>query len=659
MNWQGCGNNAPSWPHRCRSKLLVMRHWLSSLITSSWKCSWVLVMAWLLCPAAAGAQDHILEKSYWTDTTATASFDEARAANYTPYSGVLSKGFSRDVQWIRLRIGGVPADGPDSLVLRIRPVFLDEITLYDPVALAKGQSTRSAGDITPLANAEFESLNHAFVIPAQSTPREVWLRLSTVSTQLLHVEALTPRDMLRQEHSLWLIYSALLALILSFLVWVFLAWLRDRDPVNGMFVLRQTVLLLYTASYLGYHRLLLSDWISPQGQNLAYGWLVLLTTGLSFAFESKFLREYNLPRWAQWLLRCTMVTSGVAMTLLLLGQTQWALQLNMVLNAWGILTMLVVSSCIRQPLQPQVETDTYHLPKPFVVSYYASVVVVLAMSVLPSLGVLQGTMLSIYGVLLYGLLSGLFMTGLLLVRARQIERLRIEVANSLYLSRKQLAIEQKRREDQTQLLSMLMHELKTPLAVIDMAVSTRTHDGRTADFVGRAVSNIQGILERCIQTDRMVEREFKLQSQTLNLSIQLQQWLHDRHEGAERICASIMPELLLRNDLQCIQIIVNNLIDNALKHGDLQLPVQIDLSAHSSDSGHPGVRLTVSNAPGASGWPDGDKVFAKYYRSSNAQRLSGTGLGLYLSHKLAAQLGGALRYLPDDRSIRFELWLPT
>lgn len=193
----------------------------------------LLALLWLLLPGASWAQDHILEKAFWTDASGGASFEQARAASYTPYTGVLSKGFSRDAQWIKLTIAGVPPGGSDSLVVRIRPVFLDEITLYDPVDLARGQAARTTGDTTPLASAEFESLNYAFVIPAQSTPRDIWLRLSTTSTQLMHVEVLTPREMLRQEHSLWLVYSALLALILSFLVWVLLAWLRDRDPDDG------------------------------------------------------------------------------------------------------------------------------------------------------------------------------------------------------------------------------------------------------------------------------------------------------------------------------------------------------------------------------------------------------------------------------------------
>ena len=251
------------------------------------------------------------------------------------------------------------------------------------------------------------------------------------------------------------------------------------------------------------------------------------------------------------------------------------------------------------------------------------------------------------------------MSSLLIVRSRQIERIRQDVANSLFLSREQLAAEQQRREDQTQLLSMLMHELKTPLSVIDMAVTTRGQDGRMTDYVNRAVDNIKGILDRCIQTDRMVEREFRLHAQRVHLSDQLLRWLRDRKAGTERFDADIAPGLALTSDLQCIQIVANNLIENALHHGDPQSPVQVGLAAQANDEGEAGVVLWVSNRPGPSGWPEPDKIFSKYYRSNGAQRQSGTGLGLYLSHNLALRLGGPLRYRPDTQHIRFELWLPT
>ena len=612
----------------------------------------------VLSGACVWAQDHVLEKAYWTDTTGTASFQQAQLANYTPYTGVLSKGYSPYVQWVRLTIKGVPASVSNRLVLRIRPVYLDRIELFDPIDPTHVNTVRITGDLSSWQSTEFESLHHTFQIPTHPEAREIWLRLSTDSTQLLHVEALTPREMLYKEHGLWLIYSALLAFILIFLVWVFLAWLRDRDPLNGLFVLKQFVLLLYTASYLGYHRIFLADVVPAASQNFLYNSLVLLTSGLSIIFEYRFLKEYVMPRWGHWLFRILLVTSLVAMTLLMIGQTRQAVTVNMILNAVALITMLLVATRIRLSGTGNAFASIYQLPKPVVISYYLVLIAVLALSILPSLGVLQGSILAIYGVLMYGLISGLFMTALLILRSRQLERIRIEVANSLFLSREQLAIEQQRRQDQTQLLSMLMHELKTPLSVIDMAMNNRSTDSEYGSYVNRAISNIKGILDRCIQTDRMVEREFKLQSETLDLSDQLRHWLQDRNQSNERIAQSIEPGIVLCSDMQCIQIIANNLIDNALKHGDVQSQVQITLIQQASQDHRAGLLLSVINQPGPSGWPDADQLFTKYYRSSHAKRQSGTGLGIYLSYKLAVQLGGELRYRPDPQHIRFELWLP-
>ncbi len=613
----------------------------------------------LLWPALGQAQDHILEKAYWTDTTGAATFDQARAADYTPSTGVLSKGFTPHVQWLRLRIEGMPIDRTSTLILRIRPVYLDEITLYDPADFSRDAVPRTVGDLTPVMFTEFESLHHAFVIAAQPGPREVWLRLRTDSTQLMHVEALTPREMLRDEHDLWLVYSALLALILSFLIWVFLAWLRDHDSVNGVFVLRQTVLLLYTASYLGYHRSLLAGWLSPQTSDLMYCWLVLLTTGLSFVFEYRLMREYSLPRWGHLLMRLLLCVSAVAMGLLLLGYKPEALRTNMMLNAAGMLCLLIVSLGIRPLVADADVQQTYRLPKAMLVAYYLTIVLVLAYSILPSLGLLQGTLLSIYGVLLYGLISGLFMTTLLVIRSRRMERQRLEVANHLYLSREQLAIETRRRQDQSQLLNMLMHELKTPLAVIDLALHKREQDARTQGYVDRALENMKAILERCVQTDRLVERPFEVQRQRFDLARQLRQWVgeHKASQGRHLLQAAASAEL--ESDLQCVKIISDNLIDNALKYGDPQQPVQLALQPQVHADGRAGWLLSVCNAPGPAGWPQAEQVFAKYYRSPAAQRQSGTGLGLFLSHNLARQLGGELRFSPDTQHICFELWLPA
>lgn len=617
------------------------------------------LLATLMLSGVAWAKDHILEKAYWTDVHATATFEQARAATYTPYGGVLGKGFGPQAQWIRLKIGAVPADGPNTLVLRIRPVFLDSITLYDPAELAQGRAARATGDRTPLDSSEFESLHHTFVIPAQQVPREVWLRLVSTSTQLIHVEALTPREMLREEHGLWLVYSGLLALIFSSLVWVLMAWLRDHDVVNGTFVLRQSVLLVYTACYLGYHRLMLSPWLAPSAQDALYSWLVLLTTGLSTAFEYRFLSEYTLPRWGHVLMRGLLGCSALAMLLMLLGRQPQALYLNTFVVAATLSAMFLISLRLR-PRPPSIEQpDAYQLPQKALVVYYLLILAVLAITLLPALVGVQGSTLSIYGVLLYGLVSGLLMSILLVVRSRQMERIRREVANSLFLSREQLAQETRRRQDQSQLLNMLMHELKTPLAVIELALRDRVAGDKAQGYVGRAIDNMKSILNRCVQTDRLVDRPFEVQRQRFDLAQQLRQWLQDHKPAEDRLLLQSVPSAVVETDLQCVQIITGNLIENALQYGDPLQAVRVSLMAHTRADGRAGLCLQVCNSQGNAGRPDADKLFTKYYRSAPAQRQSGTGLGLYLSHNLAQQIGGELRYQPTDQHICFELWLPT
>jgi signal transduction histidine kinase len=251
------------------------------------------------------------------------------------------------------------------------------------------------------------------------------------------------------------------------------------------------------------------------------------------------------------------------------------------------------------------------------------------------------------------------MTSLLIVRSRQMDRLRREQANHLFLSREQLANETRRRQDQSQLLNMLMHELKTPLAVIDLALKDRQATDKAQSYVGRAIENMKSILNRCVQTDRLVERPFEVQVQRFDLARQVQQWVRDNPQAEGRMALQIVPAAPVETDLQCTQIIASNLIENALKYGDPQQAVQLSLAPQSHADGRSGWCLQVCNAPGVAGMPEADQVFAKYYRSAAAQRQSGTGLGLFLSHNLAQQIGAELRYQPTDTHICFELWLPT
>jgi hypothetical protein len=112
----------------------------------------------------AAVHDHIQQRAYWQDNTAQATVEQAQQQTFTAYEGVLGLGYTQSTTWVRLQI--VPtaqSAADDKLVLRIRPVFLDRITLFDP--LDTSGKRRITGDQTEYNNQEYKSLTHTFVIP--------------------------------------------------------------------------------------------------------------------------------------------------------------------------------------------------------------------------------------------------------------------------------------------------------------------------------------------------------------------------------------------------------------------------------------------------------------------------------------------------------------
>ena len=58
-------------------------------------------------------------------------------------------------------------------------------------------------------------------------------------------------------------------------------------------------------------------------------------------------------------------------------------------------------------------------------------------------------------------------------------------------------------------------------------------------------------------------------------------------------------------------------------------------------------------------FPDAQRMFDKFYRGPTALKVSGTGLGLYVSRHLARRMGGDLLYEPTPQRVRFTWLIPV
>ena len=224
-----------------------------------------------------------------------------------------------------------------------------------------------------------------------------------------------------------------------------------------------------------------------------------------------------------------------------------------------------------------------------------------------------------------------------------------------------LTKEIRRRDEQDKFMSMLSHELKTPLSVLRMALEVgATLSPITSKHAKQAVHDMNAIVERCLQAGRIEHRRHVATQQSCRLHELLAE-LRTASPGGERLHINLpdLPALpSFTADVPLLRIALHNLMDNALKYSAADSAVQIAANAQVYRHRN-GILVSVSNAPGAAGMPDPRKVFAKYYRSPGAHSKTGSGLGLFLVQSAVRELGGWVRYAPEADRVRFELWLPT
>ena len=610
--------------------------------TSTWRAS--VLCACLLCLAAmaplAQAQDRITERAVFEDTSGRLGFAAARDREYQSFTGLLGRGFSRSAFWIRLRIEpGAPT--PDGrLIVRVRPSYLDQISLYDPDFQRDGPVT--SGDRFPSDRDAYPSLHFNFAIPQGAAPRHIWLRLKTTSTNLMLVEVLSPHQALQRDRAHELTFAPYLTLQLLFLLWGLVHWLQGRETLLGAFVLKQSLGLLYALAYLGYFRLFWPDLLWPLSPSLLLTILIVLFVASAYYFDYRLLREFGPNPWLLGLFRMILPLFALALLLVALGEVGKALTLTNVLAL--ILPFHSLATAISIPAHdPQPGDEPRLVPKPYIVALYVLIVISLSISSFPAMGLVPAGVWSINGFLFYTLWTGLAVVILLQIRAQRLARRRAELAMAYRDAQQHSERETAKRQEMGRFLAMLTHELKTPLAILRMVLGAAHRTPTLSMQADQAIDDMAAVIERCALADRLDNSLLTPQVNECDVQAQVRELVEHRPMPERFELTGAVARV--HTDSALLRIIITNLLDNALKYSPPQSPVSLRLEP-AAHHGIDGIALEVANRPGKSGQPDPDRLFDRYYRHSKAHNVTGSGLGLFLCKGMAHLIEGDIDYRP-------------
>ena len=615
----------PAPPIRLLIRALILLATLSSCLS-----------AW------ASEPSRLSEIAVLRDDTGTLDFETVRGAEFIPHQGVFSAGYTQAVHWLRVVVKPRADGGP--VKLRLRPTFVDQLTLYEPDARQPGGwRVRQGGDHDLVANNDRGMNSLGFLVYPQAPATTYYLRLESTSTSLLEVQALAPAEANRRDAVLALWNFAYLALLLAIVFWGIQDYLQYRQTVIGLFVIYQAANVLYTFGIMGYFTVFEVSH-SSGFSDIATSLSVLAITPAAILFHKTFLKPYR-PNWLlMQTINLLLLLSLLQPVLYLAGWEQRALSNNAALGLIASFAGVIMAFSIRQQGQPsrrQIRTT------------YALLGCAQLLFLLPFLGLVDAHNWSLQWPLIQGLLIALLIFLVLYQRSRKLRQELERKAQLTAMANLQLAQEKAHAQSLTQFVDMLSHEIKTPLAVAVMNLGAIRDDSPYRQRAQRALSNIDAIIERTRLSEAAEQQRLKVHIQPLNLSELVYECI-DTCTAPERVVADVCFALETESDAGLLSVIIHNLLDNALKYAPSSEPVHLSLrrEAHT-------LLLTVRNPVGPAGPPDAQKVFAKFYRSANAYAQSGSGLGLYLSRNLAHMLGARLEYHPHPNAVEFTLCLPA
>ena len=238
----------------------------------------------------------------------------------------------------------------------------------------------------------------------------------------------------------------------------------------------------------------------------------------------------------------------------------------------------------------------------------------------------------------------------------------LDATNALKMAADETAL----RQNQQRFLSMLMHEIRTPLSVIKIgadAITKANHPQEQKNIwtqrIDTAIDNIAQVIDNCVQAEKQESgliqpsiQKYAIKSETESL---YRQYLSANSELETRIKFEIdvQDSTSVTTDINYVRSILLNLISNAYKYSPPFSTILVRL-LKVGDENPKSILFEVENSLGKVEPPDPSQIFQRYYRAESAKKFAGTGLGLWLSQTLAQQIGSHLKMkMTEQKNIVF------
>ena len=549
-------------------------------------------------------------------TSARYSVDgEKKLINHTTFANL---GFTRDT----LEFDVVYAN-TDFLrrqrYLTIGPSYTDYVQVKHFDAWNNQIKIEWKGDRTPHSPTkrwDFDFGSYVFDVPSHAT-RSV-LMLSGTGNLRANVAVLNQSELIRNTFHSAGIQSFLLALLVFGSLACLGFGLFSRD---GILISVGCYLSVWSFLLLGLSNIVrvyypatnqLSDYFVSFG--------AIAATGFGAYTHARIIEYGTKSRVLSLILRVVSWAAAGLIIAFVLGFQREALQTNIALVS--IVPLVMFIGVLIVPPRNRIVGIFWRRIRVF----YAGLFVIVSVTAVSGLGV--GNQLSL--TYFHALLTMVILMFLVLTRSSLERRfyVRSQIRNITLKQAKTLLEDQ--LQDQRSFVSMLTHEIKTPLTTLKLM----TRKFAQNDAVSAQINHIDHVVDQTRMLEMMVtgstvERQIDLQNIVLSEINRLSQTTESPAEVVFRWRGAT----LIQSDPMIVTTVIRNLLENANKYRTPGTRVFLSIF---DVRGYLGLRIR-NQTP----YPitDASQVFEKYWRSHRATGVRGTGLGLWILKKICRANG--------------------
>lgn len=564
-------------------------------------------------------------------------------------------GYSHKTSWLKLTFS---APEKQTLLLTVIMTVLDDVRLYAPKELVNSNAhvTHSfsdvenwvywqQGDCFPFSNRELNWRGFSFNLYSQNvSPQIIYLRVQSSSTHFVLPQLWTERNFMDYQRNESMVFGITLGAMLMFLILAILSYAYIRESLQKSYLGLITSYMLYMLFINGF----MGQWFSECDPVMMSNFMGVII-GIQHFYSSQFHREFLFDcvknSAIYHLQTAMMIISLVVSVFALLGQYGLVSGLfNLLISVIIVINFIAL---IWLWIQNQITRE--------ILVIFMLLIFVTFFAMTAFLGILNISIFDIYGIQLGALIN---LAILLAVIVNITQRKLHEHKHAQAVSELQTQATQSQRY----WLTMLTHEIKTPLAIIHSSCQNMSLFNlepavqNRIEKVKRCALQIDTLVHDFLHNDEVLSRLNHLQQLPISLREWLQKQLQQFDEHTQsRWQLNIKTDCTVFADANLLTIALNNLLINALKYSVKNSLIEISVQLYKHDCLN-GVLLCVKNYGTPIDPKKNEYLFGRY----QLKEYAGNGIGLWACREIARAHNGEVWLETDEKngSNTFCIWLP-